>query len=204
MLDGLRGWLDALLGRGVGPVESQSERIFAINTAVLTMEAKLQLNPTGLAALTFKELEASQFQTLRGEIDELLQIAHRETQTEVQSVEDTFGYVWVILRDPDFEDLVTTMHLASSTLEGQGFGKALLAALFQFRDQGQEVVYWIYNFKRGRFYPFVPQPNRERDNAYELRLKSIMQEELPIEPELERWYPLWDVPLEQKGGRRTS
>jgi hypothetical protein len=98
------------------------------------------------------------------------------------------------LTDPEFEDLVTTMHLASSTLEEQGFGKALLAALFGFNHPERGKVYLVYNFKRGKFYPFVPRPNHTRDNAFELRIKAVMQNELPIEQELERWYPLWDIP----------
>lgn len=203
MLEELRAWLEALLGSGVGPVESNTERIYAINTAVLTMQTTLQLEPTGLAALTFKGMEATLFQSLRQEIADLLKIAHRETQTEVGLAEDEFGYHWVVLRDPDFEDLVTTMHLASSTLEEQGFGKTLLAALFQFKDNRERLVYWIYNFKRGAFYPFVPQEKRERDNAYELRLKSVMDGELPVEQDIERWFPLWDIPIEKRRLRRS-
>lgn len=34
-----------------------------------------------------------------------------------------------------------------------------------------------------------------RRNRAELYLRSAMEVELPIEPELERWYPLWGVPL---------
>lgn len=203
MLDELRALLQALLGSGVGPVESKTEKIYAINTAVLTMRSTLQLEPTGLAALTFKQMEASEFQALKDEIAGLLEIAHRETQTEVGLAEDEYSYNWVVLRDPDFEDLVTTMHLASSTLEDRGFGKTLLAALFQFRNESDQFIYWIYNFKRGAFYPFVPRKERTRDNAYELRLKSVMQGELPVEQDLERWYPLWDIPIDRRDMKRT-
>jgi hypothetical protein len=85
------------------------------------------------------------------------------------------------------------MHLASSTLELNGFDRSLLAAAFQFELDGQR-IYWLYNFKRGLFYPFVPKANRERDNILELRLKSLMAQELPIEQDTSRWYPLWDIP----------
>ena len=29
----------------------------------------------------------------------------------------------------------------------------------------------------------------------ELQLKAQMSSELPIEPELERWFPLWGIPI---------
>lgn len=194
MLKSVRSFLDALLGRGVGPVASKSEPIFAISTAEITLQTTLELQPTGRAALAFRGIENSHFQQMEREIRDLLALGARATGTEVSTASDSFGYRWVLLRDPDFPDLVTTMHLASSTLEEQGFGKALLAAAFEFRHAERGVVYWLYNFKRGTFYPFVPRPTRRRDNAFELRMKALLQGELPIEPELERWYPLWDIP----------
>ncbi len=191
---GLREWINALFGRGIGPVESKSDRLFAINTALVTMQVSLNLRPTGMAALAFKGLEAAQFSRIRDEVRQLLEIARKEADTQVGLAVDEYGYHWVVLRDPDFEDLVTALHLVTSTLEEQGFGKALLAAVFQFQDAQGRTLYWVYNFKRGRYYPFVPKGNRERDHAYELRLKAVMGGELPVEPELERWYPLWDIP----------
>ncbi len=59
----------------------------------------------------------------------------------------------------------------------------------------------IYNYKRGHWYPFVPAPGEaneratERATERELQLKAQMSGELPIEPELERWFPLWGIPI---------
>jgi hypothetical protein len=85
--------------------------------------------------------------------------------------------------------------LVSQTLQEQGLGRQLLAAVFKFLE-GERAVYWIYNYKRGSFYPLVPgSAERSRDNAAELRLRSLMERELPVEPDLQRWYPLWEIPL---------
>jgi hypothetical protein len=58
-------------------------------------------------------------------------------------------------------------------------------------------LYWIYNYKRGAFYPFVPRAGaeKERDNERELRLQAQLSGELPVEAELERWFPLWGAPI---------
>ena len=62
--------------------------------------------------------------------------------------------------------------------------------MFAFRDEAGKPVYWIYNYKRGAFYPFVPAAGeQQRDNERELRLKAQIGTELPIEAELERWFP---------------
>ncbi len=55
--------------------------------------------------------------------------------------------------------------------------------------------YLVYLFKRGTFYPFVPDGPEHRDNAAELKLKSLVADDLAIEPELDRWFPLWDLPV---------
>jgi hypothetical protein len=72
----------------------------------------------------------------------------------------------------------------------------LLASVFRYVTSDNEPVYWFYNYKRGTFYPFAPLPSgQKRDNALELRVSSAMDHELPIEKELERWYPMWDIPF---------
>jgi hypothetical protein len=57
-------------------------------------------------------------------------------------------------------------------------------------------VYWIYGFKRGAFWPFVPKgDSKERDNAEELELKAKLEQELPVEQDLSRWFAVFDAPV---------
>ena len=71
-----------------------------------------------------------------------------------------------------------------------------VAHVFGFRDPRDQPIYWIYNYKRGSFYPFVPAGGEgRRDSERELRLKAQIGRELPVEPELERWFPLWGIPI---------
>ena len=42
---------------------------------------------------------------------------------------------------------------------------------------------------------FVPAGQQARDGERELQIKAIIDGELPIEPELERWFPLWGIPI---------
>ena len=79
---------------------------------------------------------------------------------DVESTDDEYGYRWMILRDPDFEDLVVGVNAVSSAIQGGGYGDRILAAVFAFRDEKDRPLYWIYNYKRGAFYPFVPGRRR--------------------------------------------
>jgi len=104
----------------------------------------------------------------------------------------------IILADDQFEDLVANLHMVSITLTEKGFGDQLLAAAFRMNQAGagNRAVYWVYSYKRGTFYPFVPAPgDQQRDTESELRWKAQMANELPIEQELERWFPLWGIPI---------
>jgi hypothetical protein len=55
--------------------------------------------------------------------------------------------------------------------------------------------YLVYLFKRGTFYPFVPNGHEQRDIEQELKLKSLVADDLVIESDLDRWFPLWDLPV---------
>ena len=80
-------------------------------------------------------------------------------------------------------------------LEEQGFGGQLLAAVFKF-DGGKNPVYWIYGYKRGAFWPFVPMgEEQERDNAEELELKAKLEQSSRSSRTCRRWFGVFDAPL---------
>jgi hypothetical protein len=185
---------DVLFGRKKlkGP---KLDKLFALATARITLDAELGLKPSGAAAVVYKPLSAGEFGLAADEMKELLHATARDAGSEVERRSDSYGFEWLVVRDPDFEDLVTAVHLISSELHAKGFGEQLLAATFRF-DGGEHPVYLIYGYKRGTFWPFVPLgDDQERDNAGELRLKNELEGELPIEPDLTRWLALFGAPL---------
>jgi hypothetical protein len=172
------------------------DKLFALASAQVTLEAELDLRSAGVAAVVFKPLSAGEFDRAQGEIEELLVAVCESTGSKVDRRPDTFGFQWLLVHDPDLEDLVASVHLVSSELEARGFGGQLLAALFAFQGRPKR-IHLVYGFKRGTFWPFVPTgQGQERDNAEELRLKNELEGELPIEPELERWLGLFDAPID--------
>jgi hypothetical protein len=186
------GFLDSILGKTKLP-EAKTDKLFAISTAAVTLEASLGYRADGEAGVCIKPLESSRYEAARAEIEGLLKISIKETGTQYKIEKDEYNYVWVHLFDPDFEDLVTGVQMISQILTEQGFGTQLLAAVYRFK--GEVVIYWIYNFKQGAYYPFVPESGRQRDTSREFRLKALMAKEMPIEKDESRWYPLWGMPL---------
>jgi PspA associated protein B len=190
------GLRDVLFGRKKLKEPAQ-ERLFAISTARITLQTELDLKPAGAAAVCFKSLSAGEFVRAENELQELLDAVANESGSKVERHSDEMGFEWLVVRDGDFEDLVTTVHLVASELQARGFGPQLLAAVFPFEGSFKEGrVYWIYGFKQGSFWPFVPTgKNQERDNAEELELKAKLDGELPIEQDLTRWFALFDAPV---------
>jgi hypothetical protein len=188
------GVLDVLFGRKKLK-EASDERLFALSTAAVTLQVDLGLKTAGSAAVVFKPLSAGEFVRADNEMAELLQAVAQSSGSKVDRKTDDMGFEWLVVRDPDLEDLVTTSHLIGSELKARGFGPQLLAAAFRF-DGGKHPVYWIYGYKRGAWWPFVPTGNgQERDNATELELKAKLEKELPVEQDLTRWLALFDAPL---------
>ena len=189
------GLFDILTGKRKLKPPAES-RLFAMSTAAVTLEMTLDLRSSGKAAIVFQPLATADFESIVTDMEEVLRGTGEDTGTAVERTDDTFGYRWMILSDPDFEDLVVGINAVSTALEAGGYGDRILAAVFPFRDEASKPVYWIYNYKRGSFYPFVPAPGEQkRNNEREFQLKAQMEGEMPIEPELERWFPLWEIPL---------
>ncbi len=190
------GFLDILTGGGRKLKQPAPDRLFAMSTAAITMELQLNLASSGRAAIVFQPLATSDFDSVVAEMEEVLHGIGGDVGTSVEKSDDTFGYRWMIIADEDFEDLVVGINGVSSALIAGGYGDRVLCAVFSFRDQGGKPVYWIYNYKRGAFYPFVPASGeQQRDNERELRLRAQIGAELPIEADLERWFPLWGIPI---------
>jgi hypothetical protein len=187
------GLRDVLFGRKK-LAEPQDDRLFSLTTAAVTMETELGLKTAGAAAVAFKPQSSGEFRSAFDDIDQLVDAIGQSSGSEIERKSDEFGFDWIVVHDPQLEDLVGTAHTVASEMTAKGFGSQLLAATFKFSG-AENPVYWIYGFKRGAFWPFVPIGDKKRDNAKELELKAKLEHELPIEQDLTRWLALFDAPV---------
>jgi PspAB-like protein len=194
------GLRDILTGRHQvkGPAP---DRLFAITTAYVDLQAEHQVQPAGTAAIVFQALATSEFEATLKDMEEVVVATGGDSGTTVRTEDDSYGYRWMILRNPEgkpsVEDLAVGINAVSSSIETAGFGERLLCAVFAFADAKGQRIYFIYNYKRGAWYPFVPAPGdaQERSVERELQLKAQVGSELPLEGEIERWFPLWGIPI---------
>jgi len=187
-------FLDALLGRSK-PAQPKLDALFGVTGAAISLEAAAGMQPTGQAAVCFKPASGQGFAAASEELKGLLELAVTEAGSKLEITDDRYGYRWIVLTDPEMEDLVTSVHLVNSTLEQYGFGPQLLCSVFAFADSAGKRFHLVYLYKRGTFYPFAPLGGERRDNELELRVKATLGGDLPVEPELARWFALWGIPL---------
>jgi hypothetical protein len=189
------GFLDALLGRRKlkGPAP---DRLFALSTAYVDLDAQQGIKTRGVAGIVFQPLATGDFRQIVADMQEVLAGTGSEMGSSVETRDDEFGYQWMIVRDPDIEDLVVGVNAVNDALAVGGYNDRVLCAVFAFDDANGKPLYFIYNYKRGFWYPFVPAAgDKQRNTERELQIKAATGANLPFEPELERWFPLWGIPI---------
>jgi hypothetical protein len=195
------GFLDSLFGRSK-PAKPDLDQLFALPSAAVTLQVATGFRATGAGSVCFRAMEGGEFARVQAEVQALLDA---DQGPKVEISRDRYGYTWLLVRqDPgDLAALVTDLHAVNSSLENAGFGPSLLVSLVAFTEvapgepegsAGGRRLGLVYLYKRGTFYPFVPQPGERRDNALELQVRGLLVNDLRLEDDLARWFPVWGAP----------
>ncbi|MET9292185.1 hypothetical protein [Streptomyces sp. NPDC003077] len=184
------GFLDVILGRSK-PVRPDLDRLFALPSAAVTLEAAAGFRPTGAGSVCFAGVEGGAFARLQEEVRALL-------DAPVEFTVDAYDYTWALARHApeDTAGLVNDLHAVNTTLADAGFGPQLLCSLMGFRAADGRSLALVYLYKRGTFYPFAPRTGaaEKRDNPLELQVRAMLADDLVIEEDLSRWFPVWGAP----------
>lgn len=211
------GLFDTLLGR-TKPVQANLDGLFAVPSASISLQSSSGLVCSGHAGVCFRAPSGQGIQEMQHEIESLLSM---DKGSQIQKSDDSYGFSWLTVSDPDIEALVTQIHLINSSLSDAGWGPQLLVSVFglapvaagsdsalvteadataasESAGPGQlltSTAYLVYIFKRGTFYPYVPTGKEQRNMQEELRLKSLLAEDLHVEDDLSKWFPIEGLPI---------
>ena len=206
--------IDSLLKKlGRGPLNRKSksyneEGIFSLSSAYVTLEVKLDLRSTNRCGICIKNVNGTYFSDTIKEVQEFLRISRSEFHTEYNLINDQYGYLWIMIRGMSIEDILVTSNGIADIFTERGFKDQMLAAVFEFsktvspnshlNSPGLERQFLIFNYKREKFYPFVPLAAQEkRRSDRELALMSIVSKEIPWESDMTVWYPMWNMPFDK-------
>ncbi|MFD6531908.1 hypothetical protein [Streptomyces sp. NPDC060184] len=193
------GLFDAILGRSK-PVRPDLDQLFAVPSAALTLQAATGFTPSGRGSVCFAGVEGANFARLQQDVRELLDVdaATDSGGVPVEFSQDAYGYTWLLAQQPpeDAAALVNDLHAVNTLLQDGGFGPHLLCSLIGFRAPEGRSLALVYLYKRGTFYPFAPLPGagEKRDNELELQVRAALGDDLRVEKELARWFPVWGAP----------
>ncbi len=210
------GLFSSIMGK-TKPVQANLDALFALPSASITLQSAAGMSCSGHAGVCFKPPTGQGFEEMQAEVVSLLSM---DGTGGLHQEKDSFGYQWLVVEDTDIEQLVTRIHLVNSSLSDSGWGPQLLCSVFGLADLPSDAgtgtdaesaalvettagpgnllpstAYLVYLFKRGTFYPFVPEGHERRDTEQELKLKSLVSDDLTVEADLDRWFPLWDLPV---------
>ncbi|MEU2676105.1 hypothetical protein ABZ638_04350 [Streptomyces sp. NPDC007107] len=193
------GLLDSILGRSK-PVRPDLDQLFAVPSAALTLQAGTGFTPTGLGSVCFAGVEGGTFARIQQDVRELLDADTVRGGIPVEFSRDSYGYTWLLARQEPGDDgsaaLVNDLHAVNTLLQDGGFGPHLLCSMIGFRDPEGRSLALVYLYKRGTFYPFAPAPGggEKRDNQLELQVRAVLGDDLRVEEDLSRWFPVWGAP----------
>ncbi len=191
------GILDALFGR-TKPVRPDLDQLFGVPSAALTLEAAAGFKPTGLGSVCFAAVEGGAFGEVERQVRALLDADTANGGVPVEVSQDGYGYTWLLARhSPEqLPELVNDLHAVNSELEANGFGPQLLCSIVSFRNDAGQSLGLVYLYKRGSFYPFAPMPGggEKRNSPVELQIKAMLGNDLRVEQDLSRWFPVWGAP----------
>jgi hypothetical protein len=179
---------------------TDSDAIFSLSSAYITLETKLGLRSTGRCALSLKSVDGMHFTEMKDDIQRFLNIGKPDVELGNRMVVDSYGYLWVILDGKSMGDILAGISAVGDTIQEKGFTNQLLVAIFEFNykekpNSGDSIQYLVYNYKLNKFYPFVPFGQKTRNSENEMKIMATIADEVPFEKDMTLWYPLWDLPF---------
>ncbi len=120
--------------------DDDSDAIFSLTSASISIEEKLGLQFSGTAALCVKVINGSMFKNAIKDCTDLLNVSKNEFKFNFKIITDHYNYLWVIVNGEKqmvHSDTITNVAAALSAtgdiLEENGFSEQILSAIFQFK-----------------------------------------------------------------------
>ena len=134
--------------------KTDSDVIFSLSSAYLTIESKMGLKNSGRCALSLKSISGMYFNEMKDDIKRFLDISKTDFELTYRTVIDSYGYLWVILEGKRMEDLLAGISAVGDTVDEKGFSNQLhpvtnLSFLQEGHSHTQHNPYpaWAYNVR---------------------------------------------------------
>ncbi|HET7389490.1 MAG TPA: hypothetical protein VFJ51_01605, partial [Nitrososphaeraceae archaeon] len=120
---------------------TDSDAIFSLSSAYITLETKLGLKSTGRCALSLKSADGMHFTEMKDSIQRFLNISKSDIELKNRMVVDSYSYLWVVLEGKSMADILAGISAIGDTVQERGFSKQLLVAIFEFKISNEVTQY---------------------------------------------------------------
>jgi PspAB-like protein len=182
---------------------SDSDAIFVLSSAYISLETRLNLIYTGRSGICIKKTAVNiSFDELKLSIENFLE-SSKKTDLKLSydvSIDEYYDLLWLVIDVRSIEDSVACVTVVSETLEQEGDMFLLRSAVFEFGKKGSkhQPYYLIYDYELDKFYPFVPIIGRQKArNRREEKniMRAVSNDKMPLEEDESRWDPIWQLPF---------
>ena len=119
--------------------DDDSDAIFSLSSASISLEEKLNLQFSGSAALCIKKINGSIFENTIKDCNDFLDASKEEFKFRYNLYLDSYNYLWFIITTKEltpYSDIITNVAAGLSSIgdiiEENGFADQILSAIFKF------------------------------------------------------------------------
>ena len=112
--------------------------------------------------------------------------------SELKFINDEHDIKWLVLRTKTTTQLINSIDVISNFIASLNAGDSMIGAVF-ISNFKEHKSYIICNYRTSKFYPFIPDSKKSRNNELEIDLGHQLElNGVPVEDH-ENWYALWDA-----------
>jgi hypothetical protein len=184
-----------ILRRRSAPTPANLDNMNSLAQAAKVLDIRLGLIPSGTGSICYRSTGDRTFPRVQSSARDML--THYGANPGAAEIHhDDYGFTWLVARRSQAQpaSLVPDLRAACKVFADNDLGPQLLCAMTLLEGPGPAQTALVYLFKRGTIYPFAPLAGQARDNRLELAVKNVIEEYVPVESDLTRWFPVWGAP----------
>ena len=157
------------------------------------------LNTSGLLISTHSKNDFTK--NIKDNIESILNDGESSTNTNVEVIEDSSDMYWLILKDSDRHDLLSSSYTTLNALHSNGSLPNILALVVKiefFTDNEKNIISLIFRADTKTIYPFMPISENPKSRNKDLEIlfaKFLRKNKIKIENSQNKWLGVWGMPF---------
>lgn len=146
------------------------------------------------AAATALDPSGADFVAAYAQLEDALRTVAAQRRAHLTRHDEPGGRQWIVVHASAVDELVATTHLLAAHLAGGAAAPQPAVSAFAFGRDPERIIYVVYAYARGAFYPVVHTPVL-RDADVEADVRDLLEGVVPLEDQHALCDPILGVPI---------